>query len=100
VAKNDFEFTGFPSDSPTVNIDKLVPRGSSLFDFKIWIVRLRFFMSLGFRARASYNDEVTMAACMGVDLPIDEETLDGKIQYSTFFDVMKSFAGKDLRVTL
>ncbi|KAF9008660.1 hypothetical protein BDZ89DRAFT_540291 [Hymenopellis radicata] len=98
--KNEFFVRGFARDNPTMNIDNIFPPESSFFGFKNWIIRLLWELYCGFRARDSYNHKVVAAEAMGVDpnlAPIDEETLDGHLQYSTFFDVMKSFAGKDLR---
>ncbi len=98
VAKDNFIKTAFRG---TMTINNLFPPDSSFVGFRNWIIRLKSVMSSGFNGREDYYDAIVMAQELGdiegQNITFTEETLDGKIQYSTFFDVMKSFAGKDLR---
>ncbi|KAF8906115.1 hypothetical protein CPB85DRAFT_1314519 [Mucidula mucida] len=99
AAKDRLIFKGFPSDDPTMNTDTLFPPDSTFIGFKNWMVRLRHIMYRGFNAHVEYKNEVDLVA-EGVELhskAVDKETLGGNIQYSSFFNVMKSFAGKALR---
>ncbi|KAF8915052.1 hypothetical protein CPB85DRAFT_1560521 [Mucidula mucida] len=98
IAKDCFIKTAFRE---TMSVDNLFPPDSSFVGFRNWIIRLKFVMSLGFNGLENYYDAIVMARVLGDTegrkTPFDEKTLGGKIQYSTFFDVMKSFAGKELR---
>ncbi|KAF8915043.1 hypothetical protein CPB85DRAFT_1295455 [Mucidula mucida] len=100
AAKDRLIFKGFPSDDPTMSLDKLFPPDSSFIGFRNWIIRLRAPMKRGFEARVAYDDELALAQAEGVEFDsesVDEKTLGKNIQYSAFFAVMKSFAGKALR---
>ncbi|KAF8915070.1 hypothetical protein CPB85DRAFT_1295551 [Mucidula mucida] len=94
--KKQYFITNIPPVTSSLHMNHIL--SSSFQGFKPWISRLKNALQDGLGARNRALRDLEEALESGEVPPsFAYETLGGKVQYSTFFDVMKNFGGKVLR---
>ncbi len=95
--KNDF-FTGAQGSGDLLHMNNIM--SSSFQGFRTWISRLKDALEDGLDARKRAVRAADKAMDRGEEpASFAYETLGGEYQYSTFFEVMKSFEGTLLRAS-